>query len=318
MKIALIGEFHEIGINVVKEKKIECIQSLDYEEESLIRILQDVDAIGVRTSKLTRKILEKCSNLKIVARHGVGYDSVDLDYLNEKKIPLAITGTSNAVAVAEHVLMMFLSLSKKIIFADSLVKDGNFSKKTLIHDTYELYQKKIFILGFGRIGKEVAKRCLAFDTNIFVYDPFVQAKDVENLGCQLTSLEEGIKIADFITLHMPLNAKTKNLIAKKELQQMKKNCILVNTARGGIINQNDLIEALNNNNIFGSGLDVFSPEPPESNDPILKTKNLILTPHNAALTLECRKRMSVETVENIILHLENKTNKMNIVNKEVL
>ena len=318
MKIAFIGEFHEIGINFAKEKKIECIETLNYEEESLVKILQDVDAIGVRTSKLTRNILKKCLNLKIVARHGVGYDAVDLDYLNERKIPLAITGTSNAVAVAEHVLMMFLSLSKKITFADSLVKNGNFSKKTLIHDTYELYQKNIFILGFGRIGKEVAKRCLAFDTNVFIYDPFVQAKDVESLGCKLISFEEGIKIADYITLHMPLNTKTKNLIAKNELQEMKKNCILVNTARGGIINQNDLIEALNNNNIFGSGLDVFSPEPPKLNDPILKTKNLILTPHNAALTLECRKRMSMETVENIIFHLENKTNKMNIINKEVL
>jgi len=318
MKIAFIGEFHEIGINFAKKKKIECIETLNYEEESLIKTLQDVDAIGVRTCKLTRNILEKCSNLKIVARHGVGYDAVDLDYLNERKIPLAITGTSNAVAVAEHVLMMFLSLSKKITFADSFVKNGNFSKKTLIHDTYELYHKNIFILGFGRIGKEVAKRCLAFDTNVFIYDPFVQAKDVESLGCKLISFEEGIKIADYITLHMPLNAKTKNLIAKNELQKMKKNCILVNTARGGIINQNDLIEELNNNNIFGSGLDVFSPEPPELNDPILKTKNLILTPHNAALTLECRKRMSMETVENIIFHLENKTNRMNIINKEIL
>jgi len=318
MKVALIGKFHQVGIDILDKKQIQCDQIYDTSPENLIRHLIDVDAIGVRTAKLSRDILESCSKLKIVARHGVGYDSVDLNYLNEKKIPLAVTGTANAVAVAEHVMMMFLGLAKKSHFADHLVKQGGFAKKNLIQDTYELFQKNILIAGFGRIGKEVAKRCLSFDTKVFVFDPYVERSEIENNGCIVISFEEGIKIADFITLHMPLTDKTNNLIAYKELQTMKPNCILVNTARGGIVNQNDLAQALNSDIIFAAGLDVFIPEPPESTSPILNTKNLMLSPHNAALTLECRKRMSIETIENILSHLNGDTNKSNIINKEIL
>lgn len=317
MKVALIGKFHQVGIDILDKNQIQCEQIDDTSPENLIQNLIDVDAIGVRTAKLSRDILENCSKLKMVARHGVGYDSVDLNYLNEKKIPLAVTGTANAVAVAEHVLMMFLCLARRSYFADDLVKRGEFTKN-LIQDTYELFQKNILIAGFGRVGKEVAKRCLAFDTNVFVYDPYVEKSDIEKKGCQAISFYEGIKIADFITLHMPLTDKTNNLVANKELQTMKRNCILVNTARGGIVNQIDLIQALNNNIIFAAGLDVFIPEPPVPSDPILNTKNLLLSPHNAALTLECRKRMSIETIENIISHLNGNTNKSNIINKEVL
>jgi len=318
LKVALVGDFHQDGINILEKNNIICEKVFDYSKENMIDKLKDAHGIGIRTIPLFSDILSKCNHLKIVGRHGVGYDSVDLKYLNENKIPLAITGTSNAVSVAEHVLMMFLSSARRTIFADKLVKDGKFSDKTLVKNTYELFQKNILIIGFGRIGKALAKRCLAFEAKVFVYDPFVEKTVIEESQCHYIDFKEGLSLADFITLHLPLSEKTMNLISHNEFNLMKKNCILVNTSRGGIVNQDALINALNNKLIFAAGLDVFLPEPPEKNDPILVTENLIFSPHNSALTLEGRKRMSVETIENIVSHLNGNTNVANIVNKDIL
>ena len=217
-------------------------------------------------------MLSHCKSLKIVARHGVGYDSVDLEYLNQNKIPLAITGKSNAVSVAEHVITMFLVSARKIIECQELVKKGEFSKKTLIQNTVELFNKKILIIGYGRIGKEVAKRLHSFDCEIFVHDPFVEKHNININPYKFIDLKSGLQNADFITIHVPLTDGTKNLISKKELSLMKKNTIIVNTARGGIVNQDDLFQSLAENKILGAGLDVFTHEPPEKNDIILQAK----------------------------------------------
>ena len=317
-KIALIGEFHDAGKEILSRNKINFIEIFDYDFENLKTQLADCDAIGVRTAKLPAEVLSHCKSLKIVARHGVGYDSVDLEYLNQNKIPLAITGKSNAVSVAEHVITMFLVSARKIIECHELVKKGEFSKKTLIQNTVELFNKKILIIGYGRIGKEVAKRLHSFDCEIFVHDPFVEKHNININPYKFIDLKSGLQNADFITIHVPLTDETKNLISKKELSLMKKNTIIVNTARGGIVNQDDLFQSLAENKILGAGLDVFTNEPPEKNDIILQAKNIVFTPHNAALTNECRRRMSIETIENILTHLDNKTDLDNIINKNIL
>ena len=317
-KVALVGEFHEAGKNLLRSKKIDIVETLKYEIEDLQQTLSDCDAIGIRTAKLPAEVLLKCKNLKIVARHGVGYDAVDLDYLNEHKIPLAITGSSNAVAVAEHVITMFLSLSKKILESNTIVKNGKYTKKTLIQNTVELFNKKIFIIGFGRIGKEVANRLKAFQTEILVYDPILEKKGIDIYPYKFVDLETGLKESNYITIHIPLNNETKDFISQKELMHMKDDAILVNTSRGGIVNQDDLVKFLNQGKLLGVGLDVFTVEPPTQDDPILTAPNVILTPHNAALTVECRMRMSIETAENIIGVLENNPNKENIINKKIL
>ena len=317
-KIALIGEFHDAGKEILTSNKINFIEIFDYDFDNLIKQLADCDAIGVRTAKLPAEVLSHCKSLKIVARHGVGYDSVDLEYLNQNKIPLAITGKSNAVSVAEHVITMFLVSARKIIECHELVKKGEFSKKTLIQNTVELFNKKILIIGYGRIGKEVAKRLHSFDCEIFVHDPFVEKHNININPYKFIDLKSGLQNADFITIHVPLTDGTKNLISKKELSLMKKNTIIVNTARGGIVNQDDLFQSLAENKILGAGLDVFTHEPPEKNDIILQAKNIVFTPHNAALTNECRRRMSIETIENILTHLDNKTDLDNIINKNIL
>ena len=320
MKVAVLGKVDPKGLSFLIENEFKVIEIESFEIQNLKEQLKDVDGILLRTTKLDKEILEHCDNLKIISRHGVGYDNVDLDFLNENKIALCITSTSNAVSVAEHVLSFFIYLTKKLSLSDSLVKEGNFEKRSELPNFFELYKKKVLIIGFGRIGKEVAKRCLGFDMEVYVYDPFLDNEIIIRNQCIPIEKNQGLAIADFITIHLPLNGDTKNFISQTELNLMKKNSILVNTSRGGIVNENDLCIALESKKIQGAGMDVFVSEPPESNHPFFKLDNILLTPHNAALTLECRERMSLEASQNIVFFLNNMSelNVENLVNKKYL
>ena len=223
-----------------------------------------------------------------------------MNYLKKNNISLLITATANAVAVAEHVISMFLSLSKSIISYDNEVRVGNFKNNADKIKTFELLNKNILIIGFGRIGKKLISRCLAFESNVYVYDPYVDEKIIKKFGgIKIDTIEDGLKIADCVSLHMPLTPKTKDLINYSILKKMKSNSIIVNTARGGIINERDLEKAL----------DVFSKEPVEIDNPLLKNKKVILSPHSATFTDECTSRMSIETVKNIIDFFQNKLDK---------
>ena len=320
MKVAVLGKVDPKGLSFLKENEFKVIEIESFEIQNLKEQLKDVDGILLRTTKLDKEILQHCDNLKIISRHGVGYDNVDLDFLNENKIALCITSTSNAVSVAEHVLSFFIYLTKNLLLSDSLVKEGNFEKRSQLPNFFELYKKKVLIIGFGRIGKEVAKRCLGFDMEVYVYDPFLDNEIIIRNQCIPIEKNQGLAIADFITIHLPLNRDTKNFISQTELNLMRKNSILVNTSRGGIVNENDLCIALDSKKIQGAGMDVFVSEPPESNHPFFKLDNILLTPHNAALTLECRERMSLEASQNIVFFLNNMSelNVENLVNKKYL
>ena len=320
MKISVIGEIHSSGWEILKKSKFEVFEIKNFEVNNLQQELKDVDGILLRTSKLEEDILSKCKNLKIIARHGVGYDNVDIDYLNKNNIALSITGTSNAVTVAEYVLTSFLSLARKISFADKLVKEGRFKEKKTLPDFFELYEKKVLICGFGRIGKAVAKRCLGFESEVYVYDPFVEDEEIKKANCIPIEKNEGLKLADYITLHVPLSQNTKNFISTNEFDIIKKTAIVVNASRGGIINEDALITALENNQIQAAALDVFEKEPPPEDHRIYKFDNILLSPHNSALSLECRKRMSIEAASSIVNYLtdKEKLNLNNIVNREKL
>ena len=320
MKIAVMGEIHKDGWNIFKDNNLESFEILNFEENNLKIELNEVDAILLRTARLSNDILSFCKKLKIVSRHGVGYDNVNLEYLNQNNIALGITSTSNAVSVAEHVLTSFLYLSKNIHLSDKLTREGRFNDKSSLPNFFELYQKNIVIFGFGRIGKAVAKRCLGFEANVYVFDPFVSKDIIEENNCKVIDKNDGLKIADYISIHLPLNSDTINFINEQELSTMKKTAIVVNTARGGIINETSLVNSLQNKKILGAGLDVFEKEPPDENHPLFNLDNVILSPHNAALTIECRKRMAIESAENIAFFLLNnkKLNLNNIVNKDEL
>jgi len=314
-KIALIEEIHKDGVELLdKHPNFEYELISDVSQKNLIKKLPIFDACTLRVSKLDENILKHCPNLKAISRHGVGYDNVDLNYIKRNKISLLVTATANAVAVAEHVLSMFLSLSKSIIRYDEEVRVGNFKKNADKITTFELLNKNILIAGFGRIGKKLISRCLAFDTNVYVYDPYIDEQIIKDHGgIKVSKIEEGLKIADFVSLHMPLTKETKDLLNYDVFKKMKKNSILVNTARGGIVNELDLDKALNEGLIFGAALDVFSNEPVENNNPLLKNKKIILSPHSATFTDECTSRMAIETIKNIIDFFENKLDKSMIV-----
>ena len=314
-KIAIIEEIHKDGLELLeKNPNYEFELITDTSEKNLIKKLPEFDACTLRVSKLDEKILKHCPKLKVISRHGVGYDNVDLNFIKNNNISLLITATANAVAVAEQVISMFLSLSKSTFKYDEEVRKGNFKSNANKIQTFELLDKSILIAGFGRIGKKLISRCLAFDTKVYIYDPYVDKKIIKEFGgIKVDKIEDGLKIADYVSLHMPLTNKTKNLINYATLKTMKKNSIIVNTARGGIINELDLEKALNEELIFGAALDVFSKEPVEINNPLLKNKKVILSPHSATFTDECTSRMGIETTKNIIDFFENKIDKSMMV-----
>jgi D-3-phosphoglycerate dehydrogenase len=314
-KIAVIEQIHNDGLYLLeKNSKYEYELITNVSEENLIKRLPEFDGCTLRVTKLNENILKHCPNLKVISRHGVGYDNVDLPYIKKKNISLLITATANAVAVAEHVIYMMLCISKSINKYDNEVRLGNFKKNASKIETLELFNKEMFIVGFGRIGKSLIKRCLGFDMKVNVFDPFVSAEVIQDYGGnKIENLEAGLENCDYLSLHIPLTDKTKNLINYKKIKSMKKNAVIINTSRGGIINEIDLDKALKNNIIFGAGLDVFEKEPIDKNNPLIDNKKVLLSPHSATFTNECKSRMAIETTKNIIDFFENKLDKSMVV-----
>jgi len=314
-KILVIQPIHEAGIKLLESNpnyEFEVVENVD--AEFLKSKIKDCDGASIRTAKLTSDVIEAANNLKIISRHGVGYDNIDLEASKKNNLTLAITATANAVAVAEHVMFMLLNISKRKNMYDDTVKSGKFSDRNKLPKTVELWSKNILIAGFGRIGQALIKRCLGFEMKVFVYDPFVSKDVIEKLGgIKVESMEDACKDMDAISLHIPLNDKTKNIINYDLLKTMKNNCIIINAARGGIVNEVDLDRALKEDLIFGAGLDVFEIEPPEASNPLLKNDKVFLSPHTASFTEECMTRMGKETVQNIIDFFDEKLEKSKIV-----
>ena len=314
-KILVIQKVHEKGMELIKNHpSFEVDVTDDTSEENLKAKIQNCDGVSIRIATLSSDIMNQANNLKIISRHGVGYDNIDLKYAKEKDIKIAITANANAVTVSEHVMFNLLHISKRKDLFDKTVREGNFNERNKLPKTIELWKKKFLIVGFGRIGQALIKRCLGFEMNVYVFDPFVQKEKIEKMGGKkIENLEEAVKSMDVISLHMPLTEKTKNLFNYELLKKMKKNCIIINAARGGIINEADLDKALNEELIFGAGIDVFEKEPPEKNNPLLKNEKVFLSPHTAAFTEECMTRMGIETIQNIIDFFENKLDQSKIV-----
>ena len=314
-KILVIQKIHEAGIRLLKENsnyEFEIIENIN--DEILKKKIVDCDGLSIRTAKLSGELIDRGEKLKIISRHGVGYDNIDLNSSKKNNITIAITASANAVAVAEHVMFMLLNISKRKDMYDKTVRAGNFGDRNKLPKTIELWNKNILIAGFGRIGQCLIKRCQGFEMNVFVYDPFISKETVKKFGGKkVENLSESVQSMDVISIHMPLNDKTKNIINYNLIKNMKKNCIIINAARGGIINEIDLNKALNENLIFGAGLDVFETEPPNQNNPLLKNDKVFFSPHTAAFTEECMIRMGKETIQNIIDFFDKKLEKTKII-----
>ena len=313
-KILVIQKIHQEGIKLLEHNSSYEFEIFDEINEDLKKKIVDCDAISIRTAKLPNEIISSAKKLQIISRHGVGYDNIGLKSTKEIGATLTITATASAVAVAEHVMFMLLNISKRKDMYDQSVKLGKFNDRNKLPKTIELWGKHILIAGFGRIGQALIKRCLGFEMNVYVYDPYINDEKIKSLGGKkVNDLKEAVKEMDAISLHMPLNDETKNIVNYDLLRSMKTNCIVVNAARGGIINEVDLDKALRENLIFGAGLDVFETEPPKSDNPLLKNDKVFLSPHTAAFTEECMIRMGKETIQNIIDFFEKKLDKSKII-----
>ena len=315
-KIAIVDKMHQDGISLLKNHpnfEIEIIEDLS--KKNLISKLPNFEGITLRRGKIDKEILDKCKKLKVISRHGVGYDNVDIKCLKDKKITLLVAGTTTSTSPAEHIMFMILNISKSFNLFDKSVRNGKFEEAMHAkHKSFELCNKKILIVGFGRIGRKLIKRCLGFEMEVYVYDPFVDKKTIESFdGIKIDSLNEGLKKIDILSLSVPLTKDTYNIINLEKMKIMKKTAIIINTSRGGVVNEKDLNDALNKGILYGAGLDVFEKEPPSDDNPLLTNKKVLLSPHAATFTKECTSDMAIQTAQNIIDFFEEKLNDQMIV-----
>jgi len=319
-KILIVDAIDESGIKYLKKNGLEIIIASDTSINTLIKEVSNVDGIIVRGTKISKEIIEKANKLKVIGDHGSGFDNIDVKFATKRGIlVINIPGTPTQ-SVAEHAIGLMLALAKNIPLADRELREGKAKYKYDYMGT-ELHKKKLGIIGLGRIGLTVAKMCKAcFDMGIIGYDIYMnneRKKKIEEMGINLVKdkrilLEE----SDFISLHIPFTKETKDFIGVEELNIMKPTAYLVNTARGGVINEQALIEALKAKKIAGAGLDVFVTEPLQPGNPLFKMKNTVVTPHIAVQTKEASIRMSTTIAVEVLKALDKKKPTY-IVNPEV-
>ena len=280
-------------------------------------LLADVDGIALALTRISHPELAAAPKLKVAARIGVGFDTCDIPALTSKGIPLMTVGIANSPSVAEQAFSLMFALAKRNFQHDAGVRAGTWRDQLSAFPS-DFLDKTMLIVGFGRIGTRTAKRALAFEMRVLIYDPYVKPEAIRAAGCEpAADLDKAIAEADFITVHCPKNPETVNMFDAKRIARMKPSAIIVNTARGGIINEQALCDALTANKILGAGIDVFEKEPASVDHPLLKLSNVIVAPHMAGVTHESMARMAVATVNNILSVLDGKPNKENAVNPEV-
>lgn len=264
-------------------------------EEEMKKEIVDVEGIIVGVDPLNSAILEKAKNLKAISKYGVGTDNIDLAYCKEHQIPVTITNNANSDSVADFAFALMLAAARRLVEVDGSCRRLDWGKKTSIG----VYGKTIGVLGTGAIGKGVIKRAKGFNMNILAYDIFKDEAFAREYGVQYTPLEQIFAESDFISLHLPAVEETKDLINQEAFEKMKETAILVNTARGELIDEDALYEALKNKKIWGAGVDVFKKEPPE-NKKLLELDNIVIGAHSAASTVEAVDAMSWMAAENIL------------------
>lgn len=300
MKILVSDPLSEQGIKILKKQKgFEVDLKPKTPPEELKKIIKDYDALIVRSgTKVTKDIIKAADKLKVIGRAGVGIDNVDVAAASQKGIIVMNTPEGNTISTAEHTMSMILSLSRNIPQANnSLKQDKKWDRKTFMG--VELYGKVLGVVGLGRVGKEVAKRCLSFGMKILAYDPFLLTEKAKEMEVELVDLNRLFKESDYITLHVPLTDETKHMISEKELAKMKNGVRIINCARGGIIDEKALYEALKKGKVAGAALDVYEKEPPLQS-PLLELNNIITTPHLGAATKEAQLGVAVDVARQVV------------------
>ena len=318
-KVLIIQPFHDEGMKLFAARPDVTLEIVDGALEALAEQIADADGVTIRTTPLPAAVIERAERLKVVSRHGVGYDNVDVEALTRRGIPLAIAADANATAVAEHTLYFMLALAKQGLRYDRATRAGEWAVRNSL-DAVDLLGRRVLVMGFGRIGREVAKRCAAFGMVVMVYDPYVQANVIEAAGDyrSVPDFEAALPQTDVLTVHMPLGAESRSLIGAAELAALPAHAFVINAARGGIVDETALRDALTSGEIAGAALDVFEEEPPPEDHPLFALPNVILTPHSAGLSKEAAIRMAISTAKNVLAGIDGKLDPSMVVNREVL
>ncbi len=284
----------------------------------LLRRHAPVHGVALGPTRFGAPEIAAAAGIAVVARMGVGYDAIDVPALTAASVPLMTTGIANSPSVAEAALFMMLALVKRGAELDAMVKAGEWHRR-LGAIPYDLYGRTVLIVGFGRIGTRMASRCLAMDMRVLVHDPFKTAEEIVAAGCRhAPDLDAALAGADFVTLHCPKTAQTAGLFDAARLGRMKPGAYLINTARGGIVDEAALHDALASGRLAGAGLDVFESEPPPAHNPLFKLGNVITAPHLAGVTREALHRMGMQTARNILSVFDGEPIRANVVNPEAI
>ena len=309
---ALLGERDDIEIVEFPNM----ISADDF--EAMLKAQAPVHGVALGATRFGEPELEASGDMKVVTRIGVGYDAVDVPALSRRKVPLMVAGTANSPSVAEQAMFMMLWLAKRAVEMHGLVKDGKWATRLGLLP-YDLYGKTVLIIGFGRIGTRIAKRCLAMEMNVLVFDPYKPAAEIKVAGCEpVSDLDAALPRADFVSVHCPKTPETVGMFNAARLKRMKPSAYLINTARGGIVDEAALYDALVSGGLAGAGLDVFEQEPPPVGHQLFELANVITAPHVAGVTREAVDRMSEQTARNILSALDGEPIRGNVINQDVL
>ena len=304
MKILVCDPISSKGIELFQNQSEFNVVVLDSRpsEEELITLAADASAIVVRSeTKVTAKVMDAAKQLKVVGRAGVGVDNIDSEAATQRGIVVMNTPGGNTISTAELTFSMLMALARRIPQAHMSMKNGEWNRKAF--KGVELYQKTLGVLGMGRIGGEVAKRAIAFGMKVVAYDPYMKAKAQELNVDLVDNLEEVFPLADFITVHMPMTDETRGMLDAAAFGKMKKGVKLLNCARGGIIDENDLVAAIESGQVAGAALDVYETEPLPADSPLRGSAEIVMTPHLGASTTEAQENVGIEVAETITEYL---------------
>lgn len=304
MKVFLTEPIHSDAVAML-EQHGQVVQGTSIEEAEIIRQAQGCDAILVRVAKITAAVMDGIPGLKAVAKHGIGVDNIDVAAATERGIQALNAPLSNINAVAEHALAMILAIGKNLSLLDGETRKSGFARRSEFVNV-ELSGKTVGLVGFGKIAQGLAKKLSAMDVQVIASDPYAQPEAAKRLGVRLVEQEELLRTADFVSLHTPLLDSTRKMINREVLTMMKPTAFLINVARGPIVDEQALYEALKNRIIAGAALDVFDPEPPEADCPLFALENVLVSPHNAALTDRALLAMAMDSATGIVDYLEGR------------
>ncbi len=300
MKVLISDKMHADGLAVLKQHpNIEVVARPDMTPQELLEEIKDADALGIRSAtKVTAELMAAAPRLKVVGRAGTGLDNVDIPAASKRGIVVMNTPGGNTITTAEHALSLMMALARNVAQAAQSMRDGKWEKKKF--QGTELFNKTLGVIGMGRIGSIVADRALGLKMRVVGYDPFITKEVAESLGVELVTLDELLARADFITLHTPKTKDTAKLLNREAFRKMKPGVRLINCARGGLIDEAALLEALKEGKVAGAALDVFEAEPPAADFPLRQLPNVICTPHLGASTEEAQANVAVAICEQIL------------------